>query len=207
MGCAQGETSLETAGLTALGNPPAESLCARSDEEVVAGNRVLAALGDTPNALLRPVAGRFVGDLEASGVTLPMTLVVDAGLGEFRFTDATWTGEPSDPEAAGCLPVLQVDFAATAVADGWLDTSFSAALMFDENGARFETPVPVDQVEGSVNSGASADDATDLCFNAAFDLDVALWNGWVAWRDGETGSGDELAAEFTVVRVDDAGAY
>lgn len=205
-GCAQESYSLEhapTAASTAPEDAAADTLCILADPVVVPGDAVLPELGDAPDVLVDRATGRFHGTLVADGAPIPMTLVIDAGLGEPRYTQATWEGDPADPAAADCTSRLEVDFAATAEADGWLDTSFSSALVFTAQAVRFESPVPVAQVEGSVSSDLNADTATDLCFNAEYYSAGAYWDGWLAWRTGETGPGEEIAAEFMVERVDE----
>lgn len=177
--------------------------CELAQEVVVRGNQRIEAFGDTPNALLGPATGSFDGTLApASGGPVDMVLVIDASLGEYRFTDATWSGSADDPEAGSCRPRLEVDFAATAQAEGWLDATFSSELVYDAGGASFESPVPLAAVEGSVAEDyEGATNTADLCFNATFEPEAARWTGWLAWRATDTGPEDNLAASFELDRA------
>ncbi len=204
-GCAEDTYSLDAPTSTAStveSVPVTQPPCVLSEGAVVAGDVTLPGMDAPPEVLVDRASGEFYGNLVADGTSIPMVLLVDASLGEYRYTEATWEGDPADPAAATCQSWLEVDFAASADADGWLNTSFSSILVFTGDSARFESPVPLDQVEGTVNTDTDASAATDLCFIAEYTSAGAYWDGSLAWRHGETGMGDEIAAEFVVERVD-----
>lgn len=204
-GCAQETYSLGPASPSAAtfeSGPTPQTSCVLADGAVVAGDTALHGMAETPEVLVERASGQFHGSLVADGAAIPMVLVIDASLGEFRYTEATWEGDPSDPAAAACHSWLDVDFAASAEAEGWLNTSFSSILVFSGDTARFESPVPLDQLDGTVNADTDAASATDLFFSAQYTSAGAWWEGSLAWRTGDTGMGDEIAAEFMVERVD-----
>ncbi len=147
------------------------------------------ALGATPAELLAGTTGSFAGVLSTSEGEVPLSLDIEAELGEIQLVTRTWEGDgPADHD---CRTTVEAAFTGRLLGEeSAIDSAFTAVFVADGGLVTFAADLMPSEVEDADLTGASTAESLRL---VATLQQPELWAGWLTW-----GAETDAAAWFEV---------